>query len=157
MPAPRLDLHQAGAARTPYDLRAGFSGNTVDYTTVKAVHVASVIASYCLFSMRGYWMVRGSTLLQARWTKIVPHVVDTVLLASAITLAVLLRAWPLDSPWLAAKIVGLVVYVVLGTIALKRGKTLRGRVAALIAAQAVFFYIVAVAVTKNPWPFGWHA
>jgi uncharacterized membrane protein SirB2 len=73
-----------------------------------------------------------------------------VLLASAIALATMLRQYPFASGWLTAKVTGLVVYVVLGTIALKRGRTLRVRVAAWIAAQLVFLYIVSVAITKDP-------
>ena len=126
----------------------------LDYSSIKAVHVASVVASYLLFTLRGWWMLRGSEMLARRWVRIVPHVVDTVLLASAVTLAIMIRQYPFEAPWITAKVMGLVAYVVLGTIALKRGKTLTTRFAALIAAQAVFFYIVAVAVTKNPWPPG---
>ena len=126
----------------------------MDYSAIKTVHVTSVVTSYCLFSLRAYWMVRGSPLLQARWARIVPHVVDTVLLASAVLLAIMLRQYPFQAPWITAKVTGLVCYVALGTIALKRGRTLRVRTTALIAAQAVFFYIVAVAVTKQQWPLG---
>jgi uncharacterized membrane protein SirB2 len=126
----------------------------VDYSTIKIVHVASVVASYLLFTMRGWWMLRGSDMLSQRWVRIVPHVVDTVLLASAVTLAVLIRQYPFEAAWITAKVLGLVAYIVLGMIALKRGKTLRARLSALLAAQAVFFYIVAVAITKSPWPPG---
>jgi uncharacterized membrane protein SirB2 len=126
----------------------------VDYSTIKIVHVTFVVASYLLFTLRGWWMLRGSEMLAERWVRIVPHVVDTVLLASAVTLAVLIRQYPFEAPWITAKVTGLVAYIGLGTIALKRGRTLRVRFAALIAAQAIFFYIVAVAVTKNPWPPG---
>ena len=122
----------------------------MDYLTIKAVHVGSVMTSYGLFFIRGIWMMRDSPLLQARWVKIVPHVVDTVLLASAIALVMMLRQYPLQAGWLTAKVTGLVVYIALGTIAIKRGRSKRGRVGAWIAAQAVFLYIVLVALTKNP-------
>lgn len=78
---------------------------------------------------------------------------DTLLLTSAILLAMTIRQYPFTSSWLTAKVVGLVVYIVLGTIALKRGSTRAIRVSAWIAAQLVFFYIVAVAVTHTPVPF----
>ena len=126
----------------------------MDYSALKSVHVASVMASYALFSLRGVWMMRAPARLQARWVRIVPHVTDTVLLGSALTLAVMLGQYPLAAPWLTAKVSGLVAYIVLGTIALKRGGTLPLRVGAWIAAQAAFFYIVGVAVTKSPWPLG---
>lgn len=95
-------------------------------------------------------MVRTSTRLQQRWVKIMPHVIDTVLLASAIMLAVLIQQNPLADSWLAAKVVGLLVYIGLGMIALRFGKTRTVRVGAWIMAQLVFFYIVLVALTKNP-------
>jgi uncharacterized membrane protein SirB2 len=125
----------------------------VSYLALKALHVGCVITSYSLFLLRGVWMLRGSALLQRRWVKIVPHVVDTLLLTSAILLALTIRQYPFVSSWLTAKVIGLVIYIALGTIALKRGRTLTIRVWAWIAAQLVFFYIVAVAVTHTPAPF----
>jgi uncharacterized membrane protein SirB2 len=125
----------------------------VSYLALKALHVGCVITSYSLFVLRGAWMLRGSALLQRRWVKIVPHVVDTLLLTSAILLALTIRQYPFVSSWLTAKVIGLVIYIALGTIALKRGRTLTIRVWAWIAAQLVFFYIVAVAVTHTPAPF----
>ena len=125
-----------------------------DYVFLKATHVACVALSYAGFLVRGVWMMRGSPLLARRWVAIAPHVVDTLLLASAIGLAYLLRLNPLAQPWLAAKIVALVLYIVLGTIALKRGRTRAIRIGAWIAAQLVFLYIVAVALTRSPTPWG---
>ena len=124
----------------------------MDYSLIKAVHVTAVAASWLLFTLRAWWMLRGSEMLALRWVRVVPHVVDTALLASAVMLAVIVRQYPFEAPWITAKVIGLIAYIVLGMIALKRGKTLAARFAALIAAQAIFFYIVAVAVTKHPWP-----
>jgi uncharacterized membrane protein SirB2 len=124
-----------------------------DYAFLKSTHVTCVVLSYLGFFVRGVWMLRASPLLQNRWVRIVPHLVDTLLLASAIALAFLLRQNPLVQPWLAAKVLALVAYVVLGMIALRRGRSRKTRVAAWIAAQAVFFYIVAVALTRHPLPF----
>lgn len=98
-------------------------------------------------------MMRGSPLLEQRWVRVVPHVVDTTLLASAIAMAVMTRQYPFVAGWLTAKLLALVGYIGLGMIALKHGKTRSVRVAAWISAQAVFFYIVAVAVTRNPLPW----
>lgn len=98
-------------------------------------------------------MLRDSPLLQQRWVKYVPHSVDTLLLVSAIMLAWQLGISPLQAPWLAAKIVALLAYIVIGSVALKRGKTRRIRLAAWLAAQVVFFYIVSVAVTRDPAPW----
>ncbi len=125
----------------------------LDYAMVKTIHVGAVATSYALFLLRGVWMMSDSALLQARWVRIVPHVVDTVLLASAVALAIMSRQYPLDSGWLTAKVVALVLYIALGTIALKRGRSKRVRVAAWVAAQVVFIYIVMVAYTRDPLPF----
>ena len=125
----------------------------MEYLTLKAVHVTSVATSYTLFFVRGMWMMYMPQMLTRRWVRVVPHVVDTVLLASAIAMAVTIRQYPFAVGWLTAKVIGLVVYVGLGTIALKRGKSRRIRVAAWIAAQAVFAYIVAVALARNPLPW----
>ncbi len=124
----------------------------MSYAALKAIHVGSVIASYALFLLRGAWMLQNSPLLRQRWVRILPHVVDTVLLTSAVLLALTIRQYPFVAPWVTAKVLGLVLYIVLGTIALKRGRTRGMRVTAWIAAQLVFFYIVSVAITKTPLP-----
>ncbi|TAJ80031.1 MAG: regulator SirB [Gallionellaceae bacterium] len=125
----------------------------MEYLAVKHLHMTCVAVSYALFFVRGIWMLRASPLLQQRWVKVAPHIVDTLLLVSAITLAYLLGISPLAEPWLGAKIIALLIYIVLGSVALKRGKTLRIRLAAWLVAQGVFFYIVAVAITRDvrPW------
>ena len=97
-------------------------------------------------------MLRSPQRLRQRWVRIVPHVIDTVLLASALWLA-----WRIGADgtrgWLWAKVVGLVAYVVLGTIALKRGRTRGARAVAFVAALATFGYIVSVAIAKSPLGF----
>jgi uncharacterized membrane protein SirB2 len=125
----------------------------MSYAAIKLIHVSSVIVSYLLFSLRGMWMLQGSAAMQQRWVKVMPHVVDTVLLISAITLAIRIDQDPIHDSWLSAKVVGLLLYIVLGMMALKYGKTRKTRILALVAAQVVFLYIVLVALTKNPMPF----
>lgn len=120
-----------------------------EYAVLKHVHVSAAGLSLALFALRGAWRLASPERLAARWVRVVPHVVDTVLLASA-----LLLAWQIGrgaAPWLAAKVVALVVYIVLGTIALKRGRTPSIRAGAFVAALATFGYIVSVALTKSPW------
>lgn len=125
----------------------------MSYVALKMIHVTCVVLSYLLFTLRGVWMTQSSDLLQRRWVRIIPHVIDTVLLTSAIGLAVTLHQSPMKDPWLGAKIAGLVLYIGFGMIALKHGKTRKIKVSALIAAHIVFFYIVLVALTKSPLPF----
>jgi len=116
---------------------------------LKAVHVGSAILSVSGFVLRGVWMLQGSPLLRTRATRILPHVVDTVLLLSAIALALRIAQYPFVHAWLTAKVLALLAYIVLGSIALKYGKTRRVRCMTWVAALTVFLYIVAVAVTRN--------
>jgi uncharacterized membrane protein SirB2 len=127
----------------------------LDTSLIKSVHVTCVALSYSLFFLRGVWMLRDSPALRQRWVRYAPHTVDSLLLASAITLAWQLGISPLAAPWLAAKIVALLLYIGIGSLALKRGKTRRVRIIAWLAAQAVFFYIVSVAVTRDPAPWNY--
>ena len=123
------------------------------YMVIKQVHLFAVSISLTLFLLRGIWMLRGSPILQQRWVRVVPHVNDTVLLGAGVWLAILLRQVPGVSGWLTAKLIALIIYIGLGTIALKRGRTATQRTVAWFAALTVFAYIVAVALTKNPMPW----
>ena len=95
-------------------------------------------------------MLRAPEQLARRWVRIVPHVVDTVLLVSAIALAAMIGDDPGTRGWLSAKVIGLLVYIALGSVALKYGPTRGVRSAAFVGALATFAYIVSVAVTKSP-------
>lgn len=125
----------------------------MSYASIKILHLGCVVLSYSLFFLRGLWVLRASPVMQQRWVKIAPHIIDTVLLGSAITLAVLLGISPFTAPWLAAKIIALLLYIVLGSIALKRGKTRQTKLVCWLAAQAVFFYIVLTAWAHDPMPW----
>ena len=123
------------------------------YSLLKHFHLATIAITLTLFVLRGGWMMADSARLQARWVRIVPHVNDTLLLASGFGLAVMLGQYPLVNGWLTAKLFALIAYIVLGTIALKRGKTKPRRIAAWVAALLVFGYMVAVAVAHDPLTF----
>lgn len=116
---------------------------------LKLVHVSCAALSFSGFVLRGVWMLRGSRLLQARLTRVLPHIVDTVLLGSATLLALRIGQYPFVHGWLTAKVLGLVLYIGLGSVALKYGKTRAVRGLAWVAALTVFLYIVAVAMTHS--------
>jgi len=122
---------------------------TLDYAAIKLVHTGAAALSISLFALRGAWMLRSPQRLRQRWVRITPHVIDTVLLASALWLA-----WQMGAAgtqgWLWAKVVALLVYIVLGTLALKRGRIRGVRLVAFAAAIATFGYIVSVAIAKSP-------
>jgi uncharacterized membrane protein SirB2 len=121
----------------------------VNYLALKHIHITFALLSGGFFLLRGLWMLLESPLLQRRWVKVVPHVVDTLLLASALGLVFWSGQYPFAQGWLTAKVLALLAYIVLGTIALKRGRTRGVRSFALLAALATFAYIVAVALTRR--------
>lgn len=121
----------------------------MSYLALKHLHVTCVVLSGALFMLRGVWMLQNSALQHQRWVRTLPHIVDTLLLGSALTLAFWSGLYPFVQGWLTAKVIGLIVYVVLGTIALKRGRTTRGRQTAFAAALLVYAYIIGVALTKQ--------
>ncbi|ATE60692.1 SirB2 family protein [Thauera sinica] len=120
------------------------------YFAIKHLHVTCVVLSGLGFLLRGTWMLSGSGLLHHRLTRVLPHIVDTLLLGSALVLAAMIGQYPFVADWVTAKVFGLIAYIVLGAVALKRGRTLAVRGAAFAAATAVFLWIVSVALTKNP-------
>ncbi|MDX1654529.1 MAG: SirB2 family protein [Candidatus Competibacteraceae bacterium] len=123
------------------------------YLALKHLHITTVIITLFLFILRGFWMLTDSSQLQRRWVKIVPHINDTLLLASALLMAFIIGQYPfVNSPWLTAKVVGLLAYIGLGTLAIKRGRSKRVRAVAWSGALLIFGYIVAVALSKNPLP-----
>lgn len=124
----------------------------MDYATLLAIHLGAVSISLALFLLRGAWRWMDSPMLAKKWAKIVPHVNDTALLAAAVGMLIVAGLNPLQHGWLMAKIVALLAYIVLGSIALKRGKTPLQRNLAFIGALAVFAYMLAVAVSKQVWP-----
>ncbi|MCL4746898.1 MAG: SirB2 family protein [Burkholderiaceae bacterium] len=121
----------------------------MDYATLKATHVGCAALSIAGFVLRWGLMLVDSALLRARAARVLPHVIDTVLLASALLMAWQLRIDPREAPWLAAKIIALLAYIVLGVIALRRGRTRLVRALAGGAAIAVFAYIVSVALSRS--------
>lgn len=125
-------------------------GNFISYLALKHVHVTAVALSVAFFALRGAWMISDSALLRARFVRIAPHVIDTVLLVSAVALAITVRQYPMVHGWLTAKVLGLVAYVVLGSIALKRGRSRGVRIAAFVAALATVAWVIGVAITKSP-------
>ena len=119
------------------------------YFAIKHLHVTCVVLSAAGFLLRGYWMLSGSRLLHSLPARVMPHINDSTLLISAIVLAVMIEQYPFAAGWVTAKVIGLLAYILLGTVALKRGRTMSARVLAFIGAIAVYAWIVSVALTKN--------
>ena len=117
---------------------------------IKSLHIITGVVTISGFILRGYWMMAQSDKLQLKFTRIAPHVIDTLFLLSGVALVWMLHLNSFSEPWLLAKFAGLIVYIVLGTFALKRGATPQIRVIAFVGALAVFAYIVGVALAKSP-------
>ena len=114
------------------------------------VHAGSAALSITGFIARGVLMLIESPRLQSRFARVTPHVVDTVLLASAIALSWRSGQYPFAQSWLTAKLLALVAYILLGTIALKRGRSKAIRATAFALALGTVLYIVSVALTRDP-------
>jgi len=120
------------------------------YLFLKTLHVSCVLATIAGFVLRGYWTQSGSTMLRYRIVRIAPHVIDTLLLASGIALIVETHFGVIWETWLFAKIAGIVVYILLGLVAIRLGRTRRAQSLAYVAAIAVFAYVAGNAVAKSP-------
>lgn len=117
---------------------------------MKNLHMTFALLTISGFVLRGLWMMGSSPLARHRVSRIVPHIIDTLFLATGIAMVVQMRLAVLQNSWLLAKFAGLAVYIVLGAIALRRGPTMRVRKVAFAAALLSFAYIVGVAFNKSP-------
>lgn len=123
------------------------------YTGTKLVHVICVVLSGSLFAARGLWVMVTQRVLWT-WLRVLPHLIDTLLLASGLTLAFLIQQYPfVNSGWLTAKVVALLVYIALGTVVFRGGYARVGQAVSGLAAVLVFAYIVSVAINKQPGGF----
>lgn len=120
------------------------------YLVAKSIHVGCAVLSLAGFGLRGALMLAGSRRLETRFARVAPHVVDTLLLVSALWLAWLLDQYPFVQGWLTAKVVGLVAYIGFGIVALRRGRSRGVRKAAFAGAVVSAAYIVSVALTHDP-------
>lgn len=125
----------------------------MDYITLKTVHQTAVALSISGFFARGLGGLLGAGWVRSRAAKTWPHLVDTVLLLSALSLAWQLRLQLDQAPWLTAKLIGLLVYIGLGVLALKPGRPRGLRAAAFLGALLTVGWMVSVAISKHPLGF----
>ena len=126
-----------------------YQASMTSYFVLYSIHAGTALISIAGFFIRGVWMLQSSARLQLRWVRIAPHINDSILLLTAVALALITAQYPGPATWLNAKIIGLLIYIVLGVIALKRGKSKRVRSSAWCLALITYAYILAVAVTKD--------
>ena len=107
------------------------------------------VATLCGLLLRWVWMLRDSPLFRHRITRILPHIVDTLFLLAGVGMAVIIGQYPFVHAWLTAKVLGLVVYIVLGEFALRRARRKASRTIAMSLAVIVFVYVFSVARSKS--------
>lgn len=116
------------------------------YLLIKSIHITTVILSLAGFITRAYWRFFLPDKLQSRRVKILPHINDTVLLLSAILLAIMLRQYPFTHGWLTAKVLLLLLYILAGSITLKTGFSRRASLSALLVSLCSFALIISIAL-----------
>jgi uncharacterized membrane protein SirB2 len=109
--------------------------------------------SICFFCVRFYWSIANNPLLQYKWVKVIPHIIDTLLLSFGVYLLFTLQLWLNQQPWLVAKILALIIYICLGTFAIKRGRTQNVKLVTGFLAIIVYLYMINVAISHNPFVF----
>jgi uncharacterized membrane protein SirB2 len=121
------------------------------YTQIKWVHVTAVMASGTIFFIRGLLLNLGVRWPMAPPVRYLTYTIDSILLTAALMLTTIVHQYPFVNAWLTVKVLLLIVYIVLGTFALKRGRTRTARIACYVAALLVFAFIVTVARAHSPW------
>ena len=120
------------------------------YMMAKHLHLTAVGLSILFFIFRFVWSQLDANALSKKWMKILPHIIDTVLLGSAVWLCISLSQYPFVNAWLTFKVIGVILYIVFGLFALKKAKTTLSKWAFFIAAIGVLMATAMVAVTKQP-------
>lgn len=119
----------------------------------KFIHITCAMLSISGFLARSWLKFTAPHHLQQRWIKISPHVIDSLLLASAIVLVILTQQYPFVASWVTAKLLVLFLYIGFGMLTLRFARTRTQTVVGFVGACLSFSYIIAVALTRNPWPF----
>ena len=123
------------------------------YPQIRFVHILAISLSGSLFALRGLGMLAGARWPQAFVVRYLSYSIDTVLLTAALMLVTILPSAVFANGWLTVKLVLVVVYVVLGVFALRRGRSRSIRAACYFAALLVFATIVGIARMHHP--LGW--
>ena len=119
------------------------------YLEIKTAHMSLAVLSISFFIVRAYWSWLESPRLMQTWVKVAPHCIDTLLLGCGVTLMILSGQYPTQHSWLAAKLIALLLYIIIGTIAIKRGRTRQQRLGAAFLATTIFIYMLGVAQQRS--------
>jgi len=123
------------------------------YESLKLVHITCVVASGALFALR-FALLRGRSKDQLpKLLRVLPHIIDTVLLGAAIGMLSLTSVNPFEVSWLTAKIMALIAYIGFGAMCLRSEPASRRQAVLFLIAISIYFYIVLVALSKLVVPF----
>ena len=120
------------------------------YPAVKHIHLLLIALSVVFFTVRFVLHLRGSAILEKKFLKIAPHVIDTFLLLSGVALCFIIQQFPLENAWLTEKLGAVVAYIVLGIIAMKANRGTMFKIFAYIGAISWLVYAARMAVFKQP-------
>jgi uncharacterized membrane protein SirB2 len=120
------------------------------YLQFKQVHIGLVVASGLLFAVRGAAVLAGRSWAMRQPWRLLSYGIDTLLSSAGVTLWVVLSLNPLDSPWLGTKLLLLVLYIALGSLALERAPTPAIRRLSYGAALGTYLFMASVAVAHHP-------
>lgn len=120
------------------------------YWEIRQVHIGSVIASGGMFLLRGLALFSGMAWARAAPVRYLSYTIDTVLLTAALMLMTIVRQYPFVHGWLTVKVVLVVVYIVLGILAFREGRSHAVRLGCWIAALAIFAFVYSIARAHHP-------
>jgi len=114
---------------------------------LKSIHLFFVVLSFVSFSGRMGLSQFKSEWLQQTWLKIAPHIIDTGLLLSGVTLVFYGQWLDKEYGWIISKLTLLIVYIILGVIAMRSQGAKRWLV--FLGAIACYIGIFVIAITKH--------
>jgi uncharacterized membrane protein SirB2 len=120
------------------------------YPQIRLLHITCVVLSGALFFVRGTGVLAGARWPMRLSVRLASYSIDTVLLTAALMLVTMLPGAVFANGWLTMKLVLLVVYVVLGSLALKRAHTPRARRLCFISAAATYLFMFSIARAHDP-------
>ena len=123
----------------------------MSYAALKIIHIVSVVLSFAIFAVRGGNALSGQAAQGGKLGKIVPHVVYTILLLSAVGMVVINKQYPFVAAWPTVKLLGLVAFVVFGIFAFRGSQARKATFFGL--GLLAFIFTASVALTHNPWGF----
>jgi uncharacterized membrane protein SirB2 len=124
----------------------------MDYVLLKQVHFGLAIVSISGFVLRWVLEILGFQKSKRLLIRAAPHIIDTLFFLAGVMLLLAIDQYPWTTPWIAAKLAGLITYILCGKLALSV-KQKKLSTIAFIGALAAFTWIISVALLKSPYGF----